>query len=365
MADDAREIRQMLQDRCDAWLMHLFPGVPIRRPTMTVKNPTRADRSAGSFVIWTTGASRGGYRDYATNQSGDIIDLGAMVHNKEGDKRFAFDLARDFLGLKTMTPAQRQAAKKRATEQEKIARAVEARAAQEKRVRAGRMFREAKSLDAAGGIVLNYLASRGLPPDLLAQTAHLEGDLRCAPSLEWWRGAEWRDNRKVRSGPRFPAMVAAVRNRAGDVTAVHCTFLRRDGAGKADVENPKLMFGEVRGSVIRIARGRHNETPEEAALSGRRTILVVTEGVEDALSVALALPEARVWAATSLGNLGNVPVDHACVGRVVVAADNDWQTPKAIEAFERAIEQLQLTGIAISVMRAHDGKDFNDLLKAV
>jgi hypothetical protein len=331
---------------------------------MTTRNPTRHDRKEGSFVIWTTGTNRGGFRDYATDQSGDIIDLGAFAHNREKDRKFAFDLARDFLGLKSLDPKQRAALRQRAREQERIVAAQSQAKAVQKRIRASKMFHGAQPL---GDIAHSYFASREIPL-LQMITGHtdarVEADLRFQPKLEWWRGAEWRDGERVRPGPTYPAIVAAIRDRHGDLTAVHCTFLRADGSGKADVENPKLMFGDVRGSVIRIAKGKSDATPEEAAVNGARGPLVITEGIEDALSVSLALPEVRVWAATSLGNLGNVYVDHPCVSTVTVAADNDWSTPKAMDALDNAVAQLAIVNRNVTVMRAHDGKDFNDLLKA-
>jgi hypothetical protein len=66
------------------------------------------------------------------------------------------------------------------------------------------------------------------------------------------------------------------------------------------------MFGPVRGSVIRVARGPSNLKVEDAAEAP--ALVGITEGIEDALTMAIAGPEARVWAATSLSNLANVPV---------------------------------------------------------
>ncbi|WP_164076108.1 toprim domain-containing protein, partial [Stenotrophomonas maltophilia] len=70
-------------------------------------------------------------------------------------------------------------------------------------------------------------------------------------------------------------------------------------------------------------------------------------------------PEARVWAATSLGNLANVPVEHPCVSAVVVAQDNDWGKAQAVDAFNAAIERMEAAGRPVSVLRSHWGKDVN------
>lgn len=67
--------------------------------------------------------------------------------------------------------------------------------------------------------------------------------------------------------------------------AVHLTRLNADGTGKAGTGNDKMMFGPVSGSpmVIRAA--------------GRKVI--ICEGIEDGLSIALAVTNHAVWVAGS------------------------------------------------------------------
>lgn len=367
-ADDARLVRDMLQDRLRELLGRLLPGGRFDGGTYVVKNPTRPDRNAGSFIVWTSGSAKGGFKDYATDDKGDVIDLIAYVHGRPKDKRFAFDWARDFLGLKHMDPKVRQAAEDAARAKARQAEAAEKADAVQKRRRAMEMFLASKPI--AGSLAETYLAARGVP---LSQVPNLESDLRFASRLEWWRGAEWREDHgrrvKVRPGPEFPAMVAAVRNLQGDILAVHCTFLRFDGSGKADVENAKLMYGSVAGCVVRLTRGPANLSLDEAALSGRSDILVIAEGIETGLSVAIAAPEARVWAATSLSNIGNAPVWHAAVRAVLIAADNVAPDASAAaraqaeEQLERARDKLAVHGVPVDIMRPHAGGDFNDLIR--
>jgi len=358
---DARELRVMLQDRLDELLGQLFPGTRIGYPTFSPKNPTRNDAHPGSFVIWTRGEAKGGYRDYATGQSGDVIDLLALAHNREGDKAFAFDFARDFLGLAKLTGQALRAAKDRAKKSATLAAATQDAIAASRRRRALEIVLNATPA-IAGTVVEHYLASREIALGLVPNRE----ELRFMPELEHWASAEWKNEsgqqRKVKPGASFPAMIAALHNNAGDVTAVHCTFLRRDGSGKADVERPKLMLGQVQGSAVWISRGPDNLTLAEAALNGTRCPLILTEGIEDALTLAVAVPEARVWAATSLGNLGNIapPADAASI---IVAADNDWGKPQAQDQLTRAIDELSRHGVPVTVMRAHEGKDFNDLMR--
>lgn len=362
-----RELRAMLQPRIREILARLAPGGHYTAKTYTVKNPARKDRSAGSFVIWIRGSAAGAYRDYAGHSSddkGDIIDLISYLQNRGKDKKFARAWAEDFLGLKRMAPDELAAARRAASQANERRISAEAEAQRRKRRRAFDLWMRAQR-DLAGTLAEAYFAGRGVP---LAEIAGFEhGEVRFVRALEYWKGAEWRTVNgrleKARPGPEFPAIVSAIRSPKGEVTAVHCTFLDPQTARKAPVARPKLMLGDVQCGVIRVARGSSGLTAEEAAAAGVAGPLVITEGLEDALSIALAVPEARVWAATSLGNLANVPVDHACVESVTIAADNDWAKPQAVEQLARAEEALAAHGKPVTVMRAHHGKDFNDLIR--
>jgi phage/plasmid primase-like uncharacterized protein len=112
---------------------------------------------------------------------------------------------------------------------------------------------------------------------------------------------------------------------------------------------------------VRVAKGAGNYSPEEAARQGARAKLVITEGIEDALSVMIACPDHRVWAAGSLSNLAHVPV-LPCVSSITVCADNDWDKPQAIAQLDTAIAALKRQNIPVFVARSWRGKDVNDLL---
>lgn len=371
--DDARAIRSMLQDRLTELLGRLLPGGVVDGGIYKVRNPTRDDRKAGSFVIWMHGGAKGGFKDYAGGEAdkGDVIDLVNYAHGRpKSDKKFALDWARDFLGLRSMDPAALAAAKAASLAKAKQTETQERDNELLKRIRVAKMFNAAVPI--AGTIALRYFEARECPLQLVP---YREDDLRFAPSLEWWRGAEWENlgagkRRKVRPGPSYPAVVAAVRNYLDDIIAVHCTFLKEDGSGKAPVEDPKLMYGAVAGGVIRLTRGPGNLSPGQAALAGSRSILAISEGIETGLSIAIGCPEARVWAATSLSNIANVPAWHGCVSSVVIAADNPNANAspagrvQAAEQLDRAIDMLTAHGAPLTVMHPPAGVgDFNDLIR--
>jgi hypothetical protein len=79
-------------------------------------------------------------------------------------------------------------------------------------------------------------------------------------------------------------MVSAVQNATGRLSAVHRTFLRPDGAGKADVKPQRMMLGACAGGAVRL-------TPVAATLQ-------VAEGIETALAV-LSATKQPTWAAGS------------------------------------------------------------------
>lgn len=153
------------------------------------------------------------------------------------------------------------------------------------------------------------------------------------------------------AGTPLPAMLAAVRNTlSGDLQAVHRTFLRRDGGGKADADPPRASLGPVAGGAVMLA------APGEAGP------LVIGEGIETAASAAEMIGGAA-WAAISAGNLAALPLPPlpACAA-VVIAADPDLPGQRAAYA---AALRWRAEGRAVRIATP-DGPDldFNDLLRA-
>src|SRR5712691_8919221 len=122
-------------------------------------------------------------------------------------------------------------------------------------------------------------------------------------------------------GRYFPTMVAAVQDRDGKVVAIHRTFLRPDGSGKADLDNPKMMLGPTAGGAVRFG-------PVAPTI-------YVAEGVETALSIARAMPEVSVWAALSIGGLRRMALPDP-VREIVICADRDLNRAGEKAAHEAA-----------------------------
>jgi putative DNA primase/helicase len=180
---------------------------------------------------------------------------------------------------------------------------------------------------AVGTLADTYLTARALPGLALSLALRFRAD---CPHPE---------------GGRLPAMVAEVVAVSGTIVALHRTFLRGDGGGKANVEPPRASLGPVWGGAVRLA-----PVAEE---------LVVGEGIETSASAGslLGLP---AWAAIAAGNLARGLVLPAEVRRVVIAADADEPGERA--AREAAL-RWQREGRTVSIARPDKrGCDFNDIL---
>jgi len=334
------------------------------------RSPLRADRRAGSFWIRISGRTAiGAWKDEATGETSDIINLIKLVkrHDTMAETR-KWCMRR--LGM-TAGPAEpplsaeEQAARAAQRQAEIEQRAREDAAALAKRSsRAFGKWLKAQKLSPAtfaGSLPDLYFRSRALDlaRDLIARGRPLPGCLRFFPALDYQTDAG--------ELIELPCIAALMTGPAGTGQALHQTWLKPDGTGKAELPDPennkaRKIWGPPNGAVMRLAKGAGELTPEEAARQGVKGPLVVTEGLEDGLSVMLALPAYRVWAAGTLGNIGNVPV-LPCIDRIIVAADNDWGKPQAMSALERGIHRLKSQGVPVRVARAPRGKDMNDLLK--
>lgn len=196
--------------------------------------------------------------------------------------------------------------------------------AEKRAAQAKRLWDEA--LPIKGTAAETYLRGRGI-------TCPLPRTLR-------FHGACWH-------GPtarRYPALVAAVQG--SGLPAVHRTYLRLDGACKADVEPAKAMLGATAGGAVRLCEGPGP--------------LVVAEGIENGLSLLCGLLDgpATVWAALSTSGLRGLRLP-AQFGRLTIACDGDGP---GREAAHNLAERAHALGWQVSILDPGDGADFNDIL---
>ena len=142
----------------------------------------------------------------------------------------------------------------------------------------------------------------------------------------------------------MPAMVAKVADAAGELVAIHVTFLRRDGNGKAEIERPKRMFGSPAGGAVRL----DDDLPGD--------ILAFAEGIESALSYR-QLKCVPAWACLSTIGLERVEPPPG-LSRAIIAGDGDEAGRKAAHALKERLSRR----CAVALDPAPEGHDWNDLL---
>jgi hypothetical protein len=342
--DDVKTIARLLAARIRDLVQQLLPDGREERGEWVALNPTRGDRKPGSFRIHLHGSRAGVWADFATDDAGDALNLVAYVRYG-GNLRDAIAWSKAYLGLESgpVPAAIRRAAPPPVDDAQ--------RAAEEKarREAALKIFLAARPA-LKDTPVAAYLAGRGID---LAQLGRQPRALRFHPEL-WNRESQ----------AHWPAMVAAVGNDAGEHTATHRTWLaRRDGRwGKAPLADAKMSLGTVAGSCIRLWRGASGKALKDAP-EGER--VAIAEGIETALSVAIACPELRVLCAVSLANMANLALPPA-IGTVILCADHDDDNPKARALLMRAVHRYQGEGREVRLaMPDVPGADWNDVLQGV
>ena len=324
-------------------LAELVPGGKAQGPRFMGLPPHRDSDNASCFSVYLTGEKAGAWIDFVSGEKGDLWGLIMLVKGLDFAK--ALRWAEDRYGLRSISAEERLALHVTVEKRRSLDDAA-ARKKRDHNIRSACvMF--SKAIGIEGTVVDNYLLGRGI--DLAALPHRDIRWLRFLPRATYWMD---------KARPQMPAMIAGMVDGQGLMKACHLTFLRPDGRGKADVEKPKLMWPEVKGLVIRINHGIGGQ-PET---SQNALPLMLCEGIEDGLSIAMGEPDLRIWAASSLANLASVP-DHRCADCYVVARDNDWGKPAAAAGFERALKHLKATKKPVVAVSASTGKDFNNQLQ--
>lgn len=339
---EAREIASRLASRIMALVQELLPHG--ERDGHEWKAGSVAGERGRSLSVHLTGSKAGVWADFSSDERGDALDLVAAVLFR-GELRDAIAWALDWLGLEQGPRPEERRREPPPAEDSDGAEEEDAR-----RKNALRIFAYGSEASLAGTPAAEYLAGRGIDLALLGRQPRA---LRFHPQLY---------NRE--SSTHWPALVAAVSNAAGDHVATHRTWLaKRDGKWrKAPLRDAKMSIGTVRGGCIRLWRGASGKALKDAP---EGEAVAIAEGIETALSVAIACPELRVLAAVSLANMAAVELPPA-IGRVILCADNDPGNDKAQAQLQRAIAVHQAAGRDVHVaMPDVAGADWNDILQGV
>lgn len=237
------------------------------------------------------------------------------------------------------------------------------------------------ALPAEGTAVRDYLARRGIHAGLLPV---LPPTLRFEPAAPYMVpvSGSRREWRILHTGP---AMVAAITDAAGRVTAVHRTWIDlEDPKGKLTLIDPddparqlpsKKVLGSKKGGAIRFV------TPKHA------TTMVMAEGVETTLSALIAGSRddsKAYWCGVDLGNMSGrrqhgrglkyagLPdmsdsdafVPPPWVERLIYVQDGDSEPRLTRAQLEAGLRRamMKVPGLRGQIVHAGEGRDLNDIL---
>jgi len=324
------------------------------------RNPQRADREIGSFVVDIGGKAVGRFKDFASDDGGDVIDL--VSYCLEGPGRYKTREARgaaiawlaDWTGMGEARPGGAGL-----SDAEKARREAEIAAQRAAREEAEFRERDDKARRAHSWWLRHGIAIKGTPIETYIEKA------RGVPLSAVPLTGAIRALRPSGENPRWAMFSAMARD--SKIRAVHLTYLTPDGR-KAGVDPAKKMWGDVRGSVVRISKGKLNVSPERAAKTGKTATVALCEGIEDGLTMAFLYPDWMVWAAGSVSNMAAVAEAGwpPCADDMVLVADNDAEGSAGEKSFERAVNAfLNVSeGRCVRTLKPSDVKDINDAWRA-
>ena len=308
-----------LRDTAEYWVPRLFPnGRRVGNDWRLANIRGDAPRKSGSCVITLKGAHAGDWIDFDGNQGGGPLSTLEAALDLRG-----YDLiveAAEMAGVTSGAPHRKApptqpAPVKRDTQQD-IEQIL------------------ALTGPAADTPVIAYFNGRGL-------SLPAGADLGCHPNLMYWE-----------TRTRYPAMIAIVRDRDGEIIGIHRTYLASQPDGsviKAQVARPKMMLGRIAGGAVRLAD------------PGPADRLALCEGIETGLAVMAAEPSLPVWATLSTSGLEQVQLP-AGIRRIVILADHD-ASGAGLRAAETAARRLRAEGREVVIaLPPEEGDDFNDLL---
>lgn len=304
-----------LRDAAESWVPQLFPNGRRRGKEWRLANIRGDAPRHTSCVIALDGANAGDWIDFDGGDGGGPISAVEEATGLVDHALFAYAAA--LAGVAPGAPSRRAPAKlpERRDPSAEIGHIL------------------AYSIPIDGTLAAHYLADRRLElpeaPDLLFH-----------PDLTHWES---------RRG--YPALIGRVRNREGEITGVHRTYLDHlpDGrVGKADVASPRMMLGGVAGGAVRLG-----PLPTSS--------VAICEGIETGLAVLTVRPDLAVWAALSTAGLEQIDLP-ASLTEVLILADNDV-SGAGERAAEAAARRLCREGRVVTIARPpRVGDDFNDLL---
>lgn len=316
-------------------------------------NPTRNDKHLGSFRICIRGAKQGTWAEFASSDKGDPLDLIKYCLFPHSPNLYdAVVWAKDYLGLGSGKASLKQV-KQRAKEQASRAEEEQKKESEKFRRLAQKIFLSAQPTIKGTPAEL-YFKTRGIDFNILKKQPHA---IRYAAKCYFER------DRKTGQNVYLPAVITAIHNAKNEFVGVHRTFLEQiDGVWR---RKTKKVLGAFAGGAIRLWRGKTGapigklHTLEH--LDETDETLIICEGIEDGLSIAMACPEFRIWTSISVSNMANIEIPK-CINQVIIAGDCDGSEAIATTQMENAANAFLRAGKIVKIARPKGAHDFNDQL---
>lgn len=287
--------------------------------------PSWRPKSNPSLSFAVRGRKRGYWKDFATDDGGDVLDLVAVYlcgfSKARDDFTAVLAAAAQWAGIAS-GEVDRAEVNRRLRQQERRAAAEAAREKAQKAETVARVVKQARPVEATPAAT--YLASRGI-------VSWPEGALAYQPGHQ-------------------TALIVWAKDDAGNIVGGQRIFITEAGArasGPDGTKQPKKSFGLVQGFPAR--------------LSGSNDRLYVVEGPETALSV-WAATGAEVWAVFGCASFkaAPLPLDRP----VIFCPDRDPPDSPAAKGFGGAVAHHLSQGVDLWIARAPEPEgskaDLND-----
>lgn len=319
-------------------------------------NPTRNDHNLGSFRICIKGAKQGVWCEFASDKRGDPIDLiNYCLFADSSNKHEAIEWAKTFLGVGSNGNGQTtlKQVKKRAEEQQAKAESAIKEEQEKFRKYAEKIYFSAEK-SIKGTPAEEYFKARGIDFRVLGKQP---AAIRFSPNCFYER------DEKTGKHTYMPAIVTAINNDKNEFVGVHRTFLENvNGVWK---RKNKKVLGSFAGGAIRLWRGKTNSAinnlGEVQDIDDIDRTLIICEGIEDGLSIAMACPEYRIWTSISVSNMQNIVIPKE-INEVIIAGDCDGDEAIATKQTHAAAEAFMRQGKMVKIAMPENAHDFNDEL---
>ena len=350
-------------------VIDLLPGGKIEGHNYVALNPTRADKSLGSFRI---DLISGKWIDFATKDKGkDVVSLYAYVKRLSQSEASRFLLQKFGNNFTCSIPNNHNIyiqsfSKPPKPPQVEGDRGFPISKVSLKFSKVGD-FSKAINFDqkdilnfvlkiwdqcepAENTLVVEYLASRGYKAD---SPFFIPDAIRYHPKLY-----------HSPTQSCYPAMVALITKagRNNEKIGIHRTYLAVvDGEViKAPISPNKMILGKVKSGSVNLSPYPYDSVNEHSVNQDLNKKLIITEGIETGLSIMQAT-SLTVWAVLSANNMQNIILPSSqTIEEVVIAADND---EAGIYAAERLACRLLGEGYKARIATPlYKAGDFNDLL---